>query len=256
MTTLVKWFLPGSLLLLWVGLLLGWWLTRGAGRRRTAGRVLSTGLVLAYVFMSLPRGAEWLARPLGWGFSAASDADVAGAGAIVVLDGGTARCTASGQQFEFANVASTLRAAETLRVSAMMRQPLVVVTGGDAVGGPGTEAQALAGLLTAGGHPADRVIVDQESVNTRAHAVNVTQMLRSRGISRFVLVTSSTHIRRATAAFRAVGADVVPSPAPIVCDGSLRGVRGFLPTTTALNVSESAAHDYLGLIYYWLKGWV
>jgi uncharacterized SAM-binding protein YcdF (DUF218 family) len=84
----------------------------------------------------------------------------------------------------------------------------------------------------------------------------VTNLLHRRGVARFVLVTSATHIRRATAAFRVEGADLVPSPAPTQSDEVLRGWRALWPTPSALAVSEDTMHDYLGLFYYWSRAWI
>lgn len=177
---------------------------------------------------------------------------------MVVLDGGTERCGAAGRIVERVNGSSALRAIEALRVAELLGEPLIVITGGleTSVAGWSPEGESLRQEIVRGGIPPERVVLDPVSKNTRAHAEAVTTLLHERGVARFVLVTSATHIRRATAAFRVEGADPVPSPAPMQCDGALRGWRAFWPTPSALAASEGAMHDYLGLLYYWWRGWV
>ena len=61
------------------------------------------------------------------------------------------------------------------------------------------------------GVPPDDIIKEEKSTNTRDHAMFVPPLLKQHGIEQFVLVTSQQHIARALAAFRAVGANPVPS---------------------------------------------
>jgi uncharacterized SAM-binding protein YcdF (DUF218 family) len=91
-------------------------------------------------------------------------------------------------------------------------------------------------------------------MTTHDEAIIVTRMLRERGIGRFVLVTSPTHMRRSLAAFRAQGADVVGSVAPWLSDAELLP-PWFVPNRDSLRESDTAVYDYCGTIYYWLRGW-
>jgi len=80
-------------------------------------------------------------------------------------------------------------------------------------------------------------------------------MLAERGIGRFVLVTSPTHMKRAMRALRAVGLDPVPSPTP------LRGMTerspwSLVPDHESLAVSDEATYDVLATFYYRLRGWL
>ena len=255
------WFLkaalPGSLPFLLAVLVVVLFLLRWP-KTLTSGRRLLAGVLALYLLFSLPAGSRLVVAPLAWGFRPIeSAADARGANTVVVLDGGTTRWDAAGRLVERVNEASALRAIEVLRVAALLDHPLIIVTGGLATPIPGwsLEGELLRQEVVQGGIPADRVVLDPTSRNTRAHAVTVTRLLRQRGITRFVLVTSAAHIRRAVAAFRVEGADPVPSPAKTQSE-SAQGWRAFWPSPSALVASEASMHDYLGLCYYWWRGWV
>lgn len=255
---LLKASLPGSLPFLLAALAIGLLLLRWT-KTHTLGRRWLWSVLALYLLFSLPAGSRLVAAPLAWGFRPIeSAADARGAKAVVVLDGGTARWDAAGRVVEHVNEASALRAIEALRVAALLGRPLIVVTGGieAPVAGWSLEGELLRQEIVHGGIPPERVVLDPTSQDTRVHAVMVTRLLRDRGITRFVLVTSATHIRRATAAFRVEGADPVPSPAKTQSESSARGWQAFWPSPSALEASEAAMHDYLGLCYYWWRGWV
>jgi uncharacterized SAM-binding protein YcdF (DUF218 family) len=248
--------LPGSIPFLMFAFLVGLGLL-WRPRTRRWGRLWLSGLFLIYMGFSLPAVSRMVARPLGWGFAPLQTAaEAPGAQAVVVLDGGTRRFQWATRFVEFPNGSSVMRALEAARVYHLLGAPLVVVSGGDLMWDRrwAPEASAVRDLLVKLGVPARHLLLDSNSVNTRAHATNLVNLLRERGISRFVLVTSPTHIRRSLASFRAVGADPVPSPCALLLD-STRGLHAFWPSLKALELAEPPMHDYVGLVYYRLRGW-
>ncbi len=257
MMTVVKTMLPGTLPSLLAALAAGLALLRWP-RTQAWGRRWLLGLLALYALFSVPAGSRIVAAPLGWGIASIERAaDARGAGVVVVLDGGSDRSTLAGRTVERVNGATALRALEVLRVAALLDKPLIVVSGGtdDPRDVAFTDADALRQMIVRGGIPPDRVVLDSTSLNTRAHACILTKWLRDHGTTAFVLVTSATHIRRAAAAFRAAGATPVPSAAPVLDERLTRGWDAFWPTEAALTVSVDAMHDYVGLLYYWARGW-
>ena len=105
------------------------------------------------------------------------------------------------------------------------------------------------------GVPADKIIKEEKSTNTRDHALFVPPLLRQHGIERFVLVTSQQHIARALGVFRKVGFDPVPST-PEVYVGQGHILEKYLPSQEGLSASESLIYDLLGRVYYRIRGWV
>jgi len=253
MLQLVKASLPGSVAFLVIAFAIGLMLLRKP-RTNRFGRRWLTSLLLLYAVFSIPVTAMWLAAPLAWGFdSLESRENARGAQAIVVLDGGTGRFRDRDRLIEIPLNASVLRALETIRIYQLLDHPLIFVSGGDSHPDPswGPEASALRDQLLKGGIPAERIVLDSNSINTHAHGVNLVRMLRERGIEEFVLVTSANHMRRAIWAFQAEGSSPVASP----CKGPLdynRGWTAYWPSTNALEFTTTTVHEYVGIMYYFV----
>ena len=256
---LLKDCLPGSIPFLVLAFFVGLTLLNSSRTDRWGRRWL-WGLFLLYLGFSLPAVSRLLAAPLGWGLTSLQKVeDARGANTIVVLDASTDRYW-NGRTLllEMPSGASALRTLEAARVYRLLAgNPLVVVSGGDPAATPGqaAEGSALRDALVKLGVPYERILLDSDSQNTRAHAVNLVRLLRSRDISRFVLVTSPTHMRRALWAFRAEGADLIPSPSPSPVDDKY-GWGAFWPSSKSLAYAHSAIYDYVGLLYYWSHRWL
>jgi len=257
MTHLLKASLPGSIAFLSIAFAFGLILL---SRQRTSrwGRRWLWGIMAAYLVFSIPVTARWLAAPLAWGVTPLESRAIAcEVRAVVVLDGGTARFRNREELIEIPLATSALRALETCRVYRLMEDPLVIVSGGVDHADPKwtLEASALRELLIKCGVPEARIILESDSLNTRAHSVNLVRMLKERKIEQFVLVTSPSHMRRAIWAFQAQGIAPVPSPSKSSMDG-LRGWRAFWPSTRALEFTQETMHEYVGLVYYFMKGYI
>lgn len=257
MTTIIKAALPGSIAFFFIAFAFGLLLLT-IQRTGRWGRRWLWGLLSAYLLFSIPVTARWLATPLTWGINQLENREIAKeARAIVVLDGGTARFHNRGELVEIPLAASALRALETCRVYRLMNDPLVIVSGGDdrADSKWALEASALRGLLIGCGIPEKRIILDTGSLNTRDHSVNLVRMLKESRIEKFILVTSHSHMRRAIWAFRNQGMDPVPSPSMSSLDGRT-GWPDILPSTQALEYTQEIMHEYFGLVYYFIQGYV
>jgi uncharacterized SAM-binding protein YcdF (DUF218 family) len=105
-------------------------------------------------------------------------------------------------------------AAETYRA---LGATLAVACGGRSWNGL-VEADALADMLREGGVPAEAIVRERCSLDTRDNARFAAALLDRRGLGRVVVVTCSWHLPRAERAFRAAGLDVegvgVEPPAP------------------------------------------
>jgi uncharacterized SAM-binding protein YcdF (DUF218 family) len=78
-------------------------------------------------------------------------------------------------------------------------------------------------------------------------------MLRRDNIARVLLVTSAFHIPRARAAFAAQGLAVVAAPTGFH-GPPFQDVGSLLPSATGLRDSSLACHEYLGRVWYALRG--
>ena len=221
------------------------------------GRRWIVAVALAYWFVSTPLGSGILVGPLVRGYHPLESAAEAGSvGAIVVLGGGTEEYSAASDALMSLSRSTALRTLEAARVFRLLNgRPLVVASGGTPRREQRTpEAKVIADGLITLDVPADRVIVESESMNTREQALAVTRLLALKGIHRFVVVTSPTHMARSSGVFLAQDADVVPSTSPLVSD-SIRRRRFFMPDEISLGLSDAALYEYAAIVYYWGRGW-
>jgi uncharacterized SAM-binding protein YcdF (DUF218 family) len=221
------------------------------------GRRWVFGFAIAFWFCSTPLGSGLLAGPLARGFHPIEDRREAdGVTAIVVIGGGTKEVSAGPVRLGYPIDETALRIVETVRVFQLLgSQPLVVASGGSPRTDQGVpEAEVMAADLALLHVPPDRIVVDSRSETTREQAVAVTRLLRARGIGRFALVTSPTHMLRAVLAFRAQGADVVPSMSPLRST-TMTVTRSIMPNGASLQLSDDAVYDYASTAYYWGRGW-
>jgi len=205
----------------------------GGGPGRALREFLALGGALSLLIAYSP-AAEYLARPL------LVRPDVDRADAIVVLGGGV-----------HPNGALTGGSLErTLHGAGLYRRgmaPRVIFSGGVVGEAPRPEADAMAELAGHLGVPREAMLLERTSGTTYENAVEVTRLMRSRGLRRALLVTSPTHMYRSQLAFRRQGVEVLP--APVHTRGGLRYAlegRGGL--------FYAAIHEYGGLVWYKIRG--
>ena len=87
--------------------------------------------------------------------------------------------------------------------------------------------------------------MEARSRDTFDNARNSAQMLFADHIKRIVLVTSTTHLWRATQEFRSAGFDVTPAPAGPWSPRE-KTVFRFVPSSQALDRSQEALYELLG----------
>lgn len=127
---------------------------------------------------------------------------------------------------------SVARAQEAFRLAAVYPHLRIILSGP-------SEAEVIAArrLRDVG---ADRIIVDRQPQNTYQNALMSKALVAPDVGERWLLVTSASHMPRAIGSFYAVGFHVDAWP---VADGD-----------TLHDASQVAAHEWLGLLAYWLRG--
>ena len=122
------------------------------------------------------------------------------------------------------------------------------------------EPDVMKALAISLGVPADDIIVETNSSNTYQNVLNVKGILSEKGWNKILLVSSPYHIRRVSLVFNrnAKEIDVVYTPTPrsqfYDYDINSKGSNFFKKTT--LKQLQGFNHEYLGIIYYWWKGYV
>jgi uncharacterized SAM-binding protein YcdF (DUF218 family) len=117
------------------------------------------------------------------------------------------------------------------------------------VTGHGDSARLMGELLLKLGLPAARLRVDSDSGNTAASARHLAGLLIER---EFFLVTSAGHMPRALDAMRRAGLRAIAAPTDFRMPREI--LRADLaPSPYSLAVSDLAAHEYLGRVWYALR---
>jgi uncharacterized SAM-binding protein YcdF (DUF218 family) len=222
------------------------------------GRRWLAAVAMLYAVLSSQCGAELLVGTLRGGYRPiASMEEARGAHVIVLLGSGSMNLRAAGRQLSSVTMEAGLRALETARLFELMREPLVIASGGvtehDAAAAP--ESVALQRALIALGVSPGHIVLESESRNTRDEAVIVKRMLAERGLTAFVLVTSPQHMRRSMLAFEQQGLHPIPSTSRLVSERTTSRSR-LLPSDMWLRISDSALYEWIARGYYWWQGWL
>ncbi|MFT3764097.1 MAG: YdcF family protein [Minicystis sp.] len=221
---------------------------RGAPPARVWGRrarVAAWILWGAIWILSLPFTSAWLTY---WAETRGPDLQEALAGrdpdkaAMVVLSAGIRTYEKSIPLRERMDGTTTARVLTAARLWHRHRFGLVIVSGS-----PAALPHCMKDLLVAMGVPADRVVTETESTNTRENARFSADILRARGAEAVVVVTSATHLRRAVRDFARAGIDAIPAAA------DLRGMNPqaydtLLPSVGGLAGTHVVLHEILGRI--------
>jgi uncharacterized SAM-binding protein YcdF (DUF218 family) len=126
----------------------------------------------------------------------------------------------------------------------------VLISAGDPRAMPGdtSEAEWAGRKLREWGIPADRIVAEPRSRNTRENAVETARIVRERGWGSLLLVTSAMHAPRSLGSFRAVG--LAPDVLPVDWKGGDgRGTR-WIPNAEALRSSTAAIRELAGRWVY------
>ena len=226
-------------------------------RRRRGGLAAAAGLLSLAILVtaSLPVASDALVSSLERDFPPADPATAPTAGAIVVLGGSVAAGTPPRRGPELVDASDrVLHAARLFRAG---KAPLVVPSGGRLPWSAAarSEAAEMADLLVEWGVPRAAILEEGKARTTSENAVETARLLRARGVRRVLLVSSSIHMRRALASFRAEGLEPVPSPCDALVARSKPGeALDWIPRPDALDRTQRALKELLGLAVYRLTG--
>lgn len=119
-----------------------------------------------------------------------------------------------------------------------------------------SEAAAMATLLEEWGVPGDAILIEDGSHNTRENCLLSFEVAKPLGIRRIALVTSALHMRRATAACRKVGFDVIPAATDWESEElPFFAWESWIPTPVTMERTHRALHELVGSLYYAFRSW-
>jgi uncharacterized SAM-binding protein YcdF (DUF218 family) len=96
--------------------------------------------------------------------------------------------------------------------------------------------------------------VEDSSRTTYENAVESRKLLEARGIQKIVLVTDAAHMVRAAGCFRRQGLEVVPAACHHQATSYTFGMEDLVPSVGSLRGSQRVWHEWIGLLWYWLRG--
>jgi uncharacterized SAM-binding protein YcdF (DUF218 family) len=119
---------------------------------------------------------------------------------------------------------------------------------------PHPEAPIAGQLLERFGVAPERIVLESQSRTTYENATFVRALVSPKPGERWLLVTSSFHMPRAIGAFRRAGLEVEAYPVDWRTRGWEDAALPFDQLSNGLFRTDMAAHEWLGLVVYWLTG--
>ena len=113
------------------------------------------------------------------------------------------------------------------------------------------EAEVMRTLAVDQGVPSGAILLEQRSTNTYQNVSFVHDIMRQRGWSSVLLVSSPYHMRRALLVWRKVAPAIQVIPAPPLKSQFYDHVRG-----ASFEQVRAVLREYLAILGYWYRGWI
>lgn len=203
-----------------------------------------------------------LTKNLEWRYTLPEPAPTADA--ILVLSGGLVDKVPPRRMIEVGSEGNRVIYAALLYRQERARA--VICTGGIATGGTAARpaAELMAEFLVMLGVPKAAILTEDGSSNTHEHARNLPAIFEERKLRHILLVTSAMHMPRALGVFRKQFAFIEFTPAPTDYHATQKQsptlwyheLTALVPTPSHLVAFSDVMHEYLGIGYYKLRGWM
>lgn len=201
---------------------------------------------LGLYFLSTPRVAYFLMSPLEEKvvpFPKEFDAQ-----AIVILGGGQRRAAPEYNGEDTAHSATLMRLAYGAYLYKKTELP-ILVSGGKVLDDNESEAKVMENTLQEI-FSVPTKWKEELSQNTSENASYSSEILKSAGIKKILLVTEAWHMRRAMLAFSSTRLEVIPAPTNFLSPLRDDRVLVWLPNADSLSMSSRAMHEWIGYIWY------
>jgi len=243
-------------LFLLVGLIIAW--------KRPALALVPMGMSLLIILVASNAWvSSLLMQSLEW--QQISSEELPEAEAIILLGGSTRVPTPPRNTVEITESGDRVLYAAHLYKEG--KAPLIIATGGRItwLQNAPPEADSMKNLLIEIGVPESAIIEETQALNTYENALYTKKILEQRGIKQSLLVTSASHMPRSLRVFQKQGIDVIPAPTDFLVTqldweqlqmSPQATLLNLLPSAENLKQTTQALKEYLGLIVYWLKGWI
>jgi uncharacterized SAM-binding protein YcdF (DUF218 family) len=174
---------------------------------------------------------------------------------VVVLGGGTSPPGPLRPQAELSRH-SYPRFYHGVRVFRQSHAQLLAFCGGPIREGVVSEGETMKAMAVGLGVPEEKILAETTSRTTFENITNLRRLLPAGQNRRIGLVTAAIHMRRAYGVFCRQFPDEIVVPVPVQATYDPRGwdYRGLLPNANNLDRSTMALHEWIGLVWYKLRG--
>lgn len=246
-----------SCLLMLIAFVLLWWYPKWSAFTIALAFTMIFVFSNSWVSQRLIKSLEWQNLPAK---------ELPQAAAIVVLGGGIKPANSPRPWVDVSEAGD--RILHGVRLYQQSKAPFLILSGGriDWKNGGPPESGDMAEIAKTMGVPATAILQDTDSLNTYENAVNVKQILKSKGIEGDVLlVTSALHMPRSILIFKKQKIEVIPAPTDfLVTEKDLEEIQGsweaillnMIPDAENLQNSTKTLKEYIGIVVYRLRGWL
>jgi uncharacterized SAM-binding protein YcdF (DUF218 family) len=223
-------------------------------RLARVGRFLTVASLIALAVIGLSPLGNMLIIPLEERFPPWDDTRGAPDGIIVL--GGAITPDVSAARGEVALNEAAERVTAAVALARRYPAARIIYSGGSGalVFPEGSEAVSAVRLFESLGVPQARIIAEEQSRNTVENAVFSMLLAMPQPGERWLLVTSSYHMPRAIGVFRRAGFPVEAYPVDWRTRGPQDALRPFSTLGSGLERADTATHEWVGLLLYWLTG--
>lgn len=231
---------PGIFLVIFIALSVYLW------RRERITAKLLLGTTAIFYLLCTPFVAERLIGSLELRFEPPLEArgDV-----IIMLGGGATSDTPDVDGLGNLGGSAANRLLTAARLQKKLDLP-VVLSGGQVYSDSGREAVIAKRMLLGLGVPEEKILIEDQSLNTKQNAQRVGQILKEKNYTRPILVTSAFHMERSVLNFAKQDVAVTPYPAGYTANR----VSAFY--FNKLAPSDGALADSCTFFREWLAIWV
>lgn len=224
---------------------------------RFRGKCCTVGGILLLLAFSNPALGGALLATLEDDYPLIAPAGCQEADAVVVLGGVTAPPVPPREAIDVGEGFDRLL--HGMRLLRLGKAPILVLSGGGSAEQAGmkiSEASRLYQLALEYGVDPRSLLLEERSNNTHENARFTSELLKSRGLSTILLVTSAWHMPRAAAAFEKQGLNTIAAPTDLRAIDEPNLMRNLMPGISGLEYSTIALREYCGLAIYWVRRWI
>lgn len=221
-------------------------------KRRKSGKIFLSIAGVWFVIFTTPPIPRYMTRLLERQYTQLSDSCIGNISApcnILVLGGGHSNDKSLSASNKLSLIALS-RLVEGIRIHRMIPGSKIVLSGFD-LQSQESEASVYFNAAVSLGIDSASMMLQSTPVNTQMEAEEYAKNYNPE--TRLILVTSAIHMPRAVMHFRKAG--IIPLPAPtdfILKYGSYKSPMKWFPSSTNLNMMESATHEIAGLLWAWI----